>query len=250
MGDCRWIHGNEDAIVHGARKPRYVDSNRHDLGELLAKEPVDIVLFDGCKPGVNNSVWACPEIEYVVWFYKNSSRCTLPSGWKLESRSLSHTELGGVTNGIFRCRVARRNEAPDLLWPSDPLAVSSYLRQVIDPTLGGPLEETRPDLEHRDLNTASGLLDWNKRFDKVLVPTVYSKEKWARRKLHAKELLSALDVPAEVQGKITGGIVNHFMDMQTPGKILTHVLRVILGERMDKKRPPNSPLVSEAIKKT
>jgi hypothetical protein len=77
-----------------------------------------------------------------------------------------------------------------LEWPLDLLAEESFLHQVIDPMLGGPLTELEPKFEKRQLNTASGHLDWKLWFGKVLVPTVYSKVKWAKRKLHPKELLT------------------------------------------------------------
>jgi hypothetical protein len=156
-----------------------VDGKEETLKELMRSDPVKIVLFDGCRPGVNNAVWACPDTSYVVWFHFASNRLVVPQGWLLESHALKHNELGGVTNGGFRCRIARRITASPLEWPSDPLAVSSYLHQVIDPTLGGVLSEQEPEHEERALNTASGLLDWKDRFEKVLVPTVYSKHKWA-----------------------------------------------------------------------
>jgi hypothetical protein len=56
--------------------------------------------------------------------------------------------------------------------------------------------------------------------------------------LHAmKDLLSALEMPANVQGKITGGIVVYqFTKMPLLGNIWMHVLRVVLGKHPDKKR--------------
>jgi hypothetical protein len=119
---------------------------------------------------------------------------------------------------------------------------------VIDPTLGGALSELAPEFEERALNTASGHLDWKRRFDKVLVPTVYSKTKWARRRLHPKEILRALDIPADVQDAITAGIVEYFVQMPVPGKVRTHVLRVLLGEHLDKKRPAQDTVESETSK--
>jgi hypothetical protein len=48
IGDCKWIHGNKDAIVHGAAKPRFVDVRDTGLHNLLKEEAVETVLFDGC----------------------------------------------------------------------------------------------------------------------------------------------------------------------------------------------------------
>jgi hypothetical protein len=57
VGSCRWIHGNKDALVSGASKPEFNDLNKVELRELLKRDPVDVVLFDGCRPGANNPVW-------------------------------------------------------------------------------------------------------------------------------------------------------------------------------------------------
>jgi hypothetical protein len=114
--------------------------------------------------------------------------------------------------------------------------VESFLQQVIDPTLGGPVTELALDLKERQLNTASGHLDWKHRFDKVVVPTVYSKVNWAKRRLHFKELLSALDVPSSVQSKITIGMAQAFTDLPVPGIVQTHILRVIVQGPWQNKR--------------
>jgi hypothetical protein len=106
VGTCHWIHGDEDAMVHGIDKPRFVEGKEMTLKDLMRDDPVKIVLFDGCWPGVNSAVWACPDISYVVWFHSASNRLVVPQGWLLESRALQHSEFGGVTNGGFRCRVA------------------------------------------------------------------------------------------------------------------------------------------------
>ncbi len=118
------------------------------------------LLFDGCRPGANNPVWACQKIRHMIWFHSSSNRVIVPSGWTLETRALSHADLGGVTNGKFRCHIACRLTTPALDWPRDPLAVQSFLNQVVDPTLGGPLTEKEPEYELRELNPASGQLDW------------------------------------------------------------------------------------------
>jgi hypothetical protein len=178
VGQCKQIHGDEDASVHGVTKPRFVDVKETILQELLKTEPVKIVLFDSCRPGINYPVWTCPDSSYMVCFHSMSNHPVAPKCWLLEGHALSHNKLGGVTNGGFCCRVEQRCAAPILEWPSDPLAVLSYLHQVIDPTLGGSLAK---------LNVrrgGSGLLEWKQQFGKVLVPTVDSKHKWEWQKLH------------------------------------------------------------------
>jgi hypothetical protein len=84
----------------------------------------------------------------------------------------------------------------------------------------------------------------------MLVPTVYSRVKWARCKLlHPKELLTALDVPANIKGKIMGGIMQHFVNLPVPGKTWMHVLHMILGKRLGKKRTPAERVTQVTSKK-
>jgi hypothetical protein len=94
MGTCQWVHGDEDALVYGTTRPRFVDVKFVELKELVSKEPVDVVLFDGCQPGVNNPVWAVPKIRCLVWFHLSTSCFVVPSGWQMELHALSHSKLG------------------------------------------------------------------------------------------------------------------------------------------------------------
>jgi hypothetical protein len=157
-----------------------VDVREVELSKLLKQAPVEIVLLNGCWPGVNSSVWTSPDFRCMLWFHSSSSCLVVPQGWLLDSHALAHSELGGVTNGAFWCRMAHPVESKPLVWPIDLLTVSSFLNQVVDPTLGGPLSEHKPEFKNRELNTASGLLDWKKWFDRVLLPMVYSKVQWAK----------------------------------------------------------------------
>jgi hypothetical protein len=52
-----------------------------------------------------------------------------------------------------------------------------------------------------------------------------------------------------VQRKISAGILQQYFIMPVPGKIQTHVLRVLLGKRLVRKRPPSPLLPSDAKKK-
>jgi hypothetical protein len=66
----------------------------------------------------------------------------------------------------------------------------------VDPTVSG--RQVDPPFDTRVLQAAGGLLDWKSRTEEVVVPTVYSKSKWVRRKLIPKELGAALDIPSDV----------------------------------------------------
>ena len=106
-------------MVHGIDKPKFVDGKDTALQELLRSEPVRIVLFDGCRPGVNSDVWSCPGTSYLVWFHSASSHLVVLQGWLLECHALKHSELGGVTGGEFQCCIAWHRAAPSLkCWPT------------------------------------------------------------------------------------------------------------------------------------
>jgi hypothetical protein len=68
-------------MVYGALKPEFNHLHKVELQELLKRDPVDIVLFDGCGPGANNPVWNCSKIRHMVWFHASSNdRVVVPTG--------------------------------------------------------------------------------------------------------------------------------------------------------------------------
>jgi hypothetical protein len=84
VGQCRWVYGDEDAIVQGIGKPRFVDMSKMELHKLLKDKPVEIVLFDGYWPGINYPMWTSPDVRYMIWSHPSSNRFVAPKGWLLE----------------------------------------------------------------------------------------------------------------------------------------------------------------------
>ena len=70
------------------------------------------------------------------------------------------------------------------------------------------------------LNTARGLLQWNRRFAKVKVPTVYSKDKWAERRLTDVELADVLDLPGTLRKRLKPSQLAKAREMSVPGKVV------------------------------
>lgn len=118
-------------------------------------------------------------------------------------------------------------EKGGLFWKPDSAVVSNVLRQVVDPTVGGchtfPIRKGAPDT----LNTAEGLLDWSRRYDLVKVPTVYSKTKWASRRLNSKELCDALDVPGWLSAVTSEHQRKSLTDLSIPGKLYQFLFQAI-----------------------
>jgi hypothetical protein len=93
--------------------------------------------------------------------------------------------------------IAMRLGQTSLRWKQRADGFSNTLRQVVDPTLGGRMCEILVD-EDDGINTAKGLLDWkSRRTVWVTVPTVYSKDRWAVRRLAPQELRHAMELPGD-----------------------------------------------------
>jgi hypothetical protein len=64
-GHVHWMIGCKDLPMRQERDPAFIQSNEGDETKL---DPVDAVLFQGCKPGQGHSVWAQREVSTVIWF--------------------------------------------------------------------------------------------------------------------------------------------------------------------------------------
>jgi hypothetical protein len=108
-------------------------------------------------------------------------------------------ELARLSNLLGR-RSADMDPIPILGMIGDlmkEIAALATLRQVVGSTVGGRMCDP-PDESKGELNTAGGLVDWKmRRSCWVAVPTVYSKEKWAPRKLTDVELGHVMDLPGD-----------------------------------------------------
>jgi hypothetical protein len=72
------------------------------------------------------------------------------------------------------------------------------------------------------LNTAKGVLDWKEqRRARVKLPTVYSKEKWAERRLGFEELGHAMDIPGDKIEKMCPRVLDQVLEGRAPGKLLS-----------------------------
>eukprot|EP00978_Attheya_sp_CCMP212_P038956 scaffold198227_cov75-Attheya_sp.AAC.3 len=116
----------------------------------------------------------------------------------------------------------------------DP-TVTGTLHRVIDPTVSG--RQVDPPFDLTELQVAGGLLDWKRRSEEVVVPTVFSKSKWVKRRLIPKELGSALDTPSDVisLGERSGKLKGWCKEVRVPFKtrlraVLEGLSKVIVEE--------------------
>ncbi|KAI2495932.1 hypothetical protein MHU86_18586 [Fragilaria crotonensis] len=63
-------------------------------------------------------------------------------------------------------------------------------------------------------------LQWNRRFAKVKVPSVYSKDKWAERRLTDVELADVLDLPGTLRKRLKPSQLAKAREMSVPGKVV------------------------------
>ena len=235
-----------------------VSPSEATLVELARERPVDVVIFEGKAPRADNGLWDCPGVERIAWIddtgrgrFKGPRR----SDWKIHRRSISHAAVGGVTDGIFSVFLASRLER-DTEWIIPSAGVRTTLSRVIDPTKGGravdPPGEAENSTEAR--NTAKGLLGWKRRFGQVCVPTVYSKEKWAVRRLYDVELTDALDLPGTMRKRMNSQQLGKSSKVKVPGKVMAAVIesllvRIVQSDQTGEGTPASSPISRESRKR-
>ena len=106
----------------------------------------------------------------------------------------------------------------DSEWHLVASGIRATLRQVVDPTNGG--RTVAAPTEQGLLNSAGGLLDWSRRFAKVIVPTVYLKDTWAERRLTDVEVADVLDLPGTLRKRLKSTQLTAVRGMGVPGKVM------------------------------
>ena len=75
------------------------------------------------------------------------------------------------------------------------------------------------------LDTYKGLLEWNERFGKVVVLTVYLRDQWVQRHLEDKRLATLLDIPGSRTLNLDKESMQRVGEMNLPGKIFNCACR-------------------------
>jgi hypothetical protein len=226
-----WVSSGEAFIARNIRDPRFVPAHKVEVADLFMGHPAEIVFYDGRPPSPHDSLWES-EASRIVWVDvtgRGKYNLRNKKGWRLHRRSIRHADLGGVTNAVFTCFLATKH-AGDGDWFIPTTGMKSTLRQVTDPTIGGRMIPI-PDMDSGagTVNTACGLLDWKRRFDRVKVPTVYAKDKWAERKLVDAELADVMDLPGALRKRLTPGQLVLVSRLAVPGKVVAALVESMVG---------------------
>ena len=231
-GVCLWTVGSDMLPGNGTGLPAIPNvAGKIDSNTL---ERVDVILVQGlAPPALSDSIWEARHVKAIVWTMGSTrgGRRRCPDGWTSVTRRFAHARLGGVTDGWFTIGYAFRG--PVRLRPdtSSGSSFPNFLRQIWKPTssgrtvpIPGPLDPTE--------NTGLGLLDWKRRdWVQVRGPTVYSKTNWIARKVTRRELVNALDMPADIYEKASDKWQELMSKQKVPGKVLAYALRALqLGE--------------------
>jgi hypothetical protein len=113
--------------------------------------------------------------------------------WTTPRMKIRHDQLGGVTEGEFMVNVAHIKEFTGFDWCERLQQVPARLGHVLECTGTGrkvPIPNETPKGWTQD-----GRLHWERRFHKIMTPTVFDKTRWVVRRLGLKELKSVRDVP-------------------------------------------------------
>lgn len=223
--------------------------------DQLRRVPIDVLFLEDEVSGEVLTAASQSELKAMVWYRGRSPRAP-PAGWSIQTITLQHSELGGVTNGRHHVRIATRDEIGEIT-PRAPVGTNATLNQILDPTLSGKPCDGEDSMEGGD-NTPSGLLDWSRRHSAVVAPTVYSSSPYVERCLSVRELLSALDAPTEKVKAATGPELSQWArELTLPFKVRREVcewLYILVTQRdpnesstMGKaKRPAEGPFGPEA----
>jgi hypothetical protein len=219
-----WLSSDEALIARSDKDPPFIPRHKLAASELDWTVHGQVVVFEGRSPSAQDPVWTsgASRVAWIDVTGRGKVRAPKDGGWNVYRRSISHASLGGVTDAIFSCFLVSRLQG-DCNWRLVATGIRATLRQVIDPTKGGRTVQIPAgpgNTEVEMLNTAGGLLQWTKRFGKVIVPTVYSKELWAERRLTVVELADVLDLPGTLRKRLSLGQLTKVREMSVPGKVV------------------------------
>ena len=99
-----------------------------------------------------------------------------------------------------------------------PPHVSEMLVDVLDPRLVGTSLGQIPALN--EPNTFRGILDWKKRDDCILAPTIYSTSEGVRRRITAVEMAQVMDFPVCRTERMKETDLRLLIDGDVPGKVI------------------------------
>ena len=217
--ETRWVATKEAPVARSDRDPPWVPKIKLISSDMTWRAEDQVIIYEGNGPSSRDVVWStgARRIAWVDITGRGKARVPKNAGWHTIRRSISHSALGGVTNAVFSCFLVSRVEE-DSKWQFVATGIRATMRQVVDPTNGG--RTVSAPTEQGLQNSAGGLLDWSRRFAKVIVPTVYSNDMLAERWLTDVELADVLDLPGTLRKRLNSTQLAKVRGMSVPGKVV------------------------------
>ena len=217
--------GVEASVAKSVRDPPWMPKHimHTAIDEMDGSRRDQVVVYEGRGPSVQNAIWTsgAARIAWIDVTRRVKVRVPKNTGWHVHRRAVKHAALGGVTDTTFSCFLVSRFEE-DHEWRLFGTGSQSTRRQVVDPTNEGRTVEAPTG--QGIPNTTGGLLQWSRRFEKVILTTVYSKVMWAERRLTDVELADVLDLPGTFRKRLKPIQLAKVRGMCVPGKVVVTLL--------------------------
>jgi hypothetical protein len=219
-----WVANVEAPVAKSDRDPPWIPKHKLFSSDMDWSRQDQVVIYEGHGPLFGDAIWTSGAMR-VAWIdLTGRGRARVPKGfgWCVYRRAVKHSSLGGVTDAIFSCFLVSK-VAEDCEWQLTLKGIKTTLCQAVDPTNGGRTVKV-PEVEGNSPdelgNTGKGLLQWHRRFGKVIVPTVYSKDMWAERRLTDFEMADVLDLPGTLRKRLNAAQLGKVKNMGVPGKVV------------------------------
>ena len=229
FGECKWI------CCNGLLREEWPQLQEYTCVEKPTKMDlsiVEVLLFDGpWGPNSTHDVWSSTSINIALWIGRShcSNVASLQQTWSFSSHVFHHASLGGMTDGTFQVSAALRKSfrTGPLFGAMTEDSVPAFLSHILNPLVTG--QKIRKKLvEHSKVPQGAVILSWRERFGQILAPTVFSRDHLIQRQLTESELLTALDVPAQIRHKLAPCLASSWATMLTvPCKVRLAVLDFI-----------------------
>jgi hypothetical protein len=190
---------------------------------------------------MTSEMWKSTKLRMVIC--TSRSRVQPPSTWLEQSHSYEHSEVGGVTNGMFRI-FSYTKLGGQYIMGSAPRRLGQDLRWVLKVNQPGETAKSAGGVSgseagstvkywKRGVVLSSGL--YPILYPNTKVHTLYRGNQWVIRELNLTERLLILDVPEKLvkQCKEEGWKDMLVKGMHTPGKVLQCAIHVLLRGKGD-----------------
>ena len=209
-----------DLLVYATKDPQWI--LRFSL--LLRLEDVEVILVNGNWPAPNHLMWALQFTRVAVpispWLICGNKRrkrmrekfaVSMLIGWStVEMYVIQHEQVPEITNGRFNVEVCSFMGWKVVQTP--PPHVSEILVDVLYPWIEGCAHRQIPAIDEH--NTFWGILDWNKKDDSILAPTIYRTTEGFRQEITTVEMAQVMDFPFFCTDQMKETDLRMYMDKQ------------------------------------